>query len=110
MEEDGAWNDAAMRMKIAEWAADADSANRLYDIKQNLGRWFVNIHVSFIENFEKYIRNFWNREYKLGVCDEDSSGVIKAAAAGKRMGTDTRYICRDNVWQIANDFDARKYL
>jgi hypothetical protein len=109
MEEDGIWDDAAMRMKIAEWAADADSANRLYDIKQNLGRWFVNIHVSFIENFEKYIRNFWNREYKLGVCDEDSSGVIKAAAAGKRMGTDTRYICRDNVWQIANDFEKDIY-
>ena len=105
MEEDGAWNDAAMRMKIAEWAADADSAGRLYDIMQNLYQWFSYVDYSFIN----YIRGFWNREYKLGVCDEDSSGVVKAAAAGKRMGTDTRYICRDDVWRVADEFEKDTY-
>ena len=110
IETDGVWDDAATRMNMAEWSADADSSGRLETIRTNVANWGLSLMVP---NFEKYIRHFWNTEYGLKTCDADSVGVVKAASAGKRKGTKTRYICKeigeDFRWVIASDIEKDTY-
>ena len=106
MEKDGIWNDATTRMNIAEWSADADSAGRLAVIRNNVSGWNLS---STVPNFEQYVRAFWYKEYGLDSCTADSVGRVKAATAGKQQYTSTRYICRANLWQIANDYEKDTY-
>ncbi len=112
METDGSWDDAATRMKIAEWSADADSAGRLAKIRGNVAGWGLS---SKVPNFEQYVRNFWYKEYGLDSCTAKKVGNVKAATAGKRKGTNTRYICKDvdglgNMrWVIASDIEKDTY-
>jgi uncharacterized protein (TIGR02145 family) len=106
MEKDGIWNDATTRMNIAEWSADADSAGRLAVIRNNVSGWNLS---NTVPNFEQYVRAFWYKEYGLDSCTADSVGRVKAATAGKQQYTSTRYICRANLWQIANDYEKDTY-
>ena len=113
---DGTWDDAAVKMGMAEWSADADSSGRLETIRTNVANWGLSLMVP---NFEKYIRHFWYTEYGLDSCNADSVGVVKAASAGKRKGTKTRYICKDMAgennatndfrWVIASDIEKDTY-
>lgn len=113
MEKDGTWDDAATKMSIAEWAADADSTGRLDTIRTNVKNWNLSLMVP---NFEQHVRHFWNTEYGLGKCGRDSVGVVKAATAGKRKDSKTRYICKevreysgDYRWVIASDIEKDTY-
>ena len=113
MEKDGTWDDATTRMKIAEWAADADGAGKYATFRNNVLGWGLSVSVP---NFEKYLRAFWYGEYGLGDCTHDSVGVIKAAAAGKQKKSDIRYICKaaedsdvDYRWQIAGGLERDIY-
>ena len=107
LEKDGKWSDSKTRMKIAEWSADADSAGRLDTIRKHVENWKLSQKVP---DFEKYVRNFWYKEYGLDSCTTKNKGEVKAATAGKRKGTKTRYICKadskDNLrWVIASDLE-----
>ncbi|MBR4584347.1 MAG: hypothetical protein IKO34_11170 [Bacteroidales bacterium] len=112
MEKDGSWDDSKTRMSVADWAADADSAGRLTTIRDNVKGWNLS---SSVPNFEQFVRNFWNTEYGLDSCDSRSEGVVKAATAGKRKGTRTRYICKnvddlsDMRWVVATDIEKDTY-
>lgn len=106
MKEDGTWDNVSTKLAIAEWAADADSSGRLKTIRNNVKAWGLS---NMVPNFEKYVHHFWTKEYGLGDCTADSAGIVKAAAAGKRKGTQTRYICRDGRWIIANDYEKDTY-
>ena len=113
MEKDGTWDDAATKMTIAEWAADADSSGRLESIRNNVKAWGLS---SMVPNFEQHVRHFWNTEYGLGDCSADSAGLVKAASAGKRKGSKTRYICKemgeltgDYRWVVASDIEKDTY-
>lgn len=105
MTEDGKWDDEKTRMEIAEWAADADSSGRLDSIRLNVEKWGLSPAVP---NFEKYVRRFWSEQYGLGDCGVLPAGTVVAASAGKRKGTKTRYVCKDDVgesyWTVADDF------
>ena len=112
MEKDGTWDDAKTRMDIADWSADADSSGRLATIRHNVATWGLS---AMVPNFEQYVRHFWTTEYGLDSCNAKNSGVVKAATAGKRKGSKTRYICKDvdglgdMRWVIANDFEKDTY-
>ena len=113
MEEDGKWDDAATKMAIADWSADADSSGRLDTIRQNVANWKLS---SMVPKFEPFVRHFWSKEYGLDSCKTDSVDVVKAATAGKRKGTKTRYICKeigeltgDYRWVIASDIEKDTY-
>ena len=106
METDGAWDDAATKLLIADWAADADSAGLLDSIRRNVEKWGLS---SEIPDFEKHVRHFRDVEYKLGICDNYSSGIIEAPLAGKRKNSKTRYICYDGRWGIASDMEKDTY-
>ncbi|MBR4915930.1 MAG: hypothetical protein IKZ45_02465 [Fibrobacter sp.] len=105
MTEDGKWDDEKTRMEIAEWAADADSSGRLDSIRLNVEKWGLSPAVP---NFEKYVRRFWSEQYGLGDCGVLPAGTVVAASAGKRKGTKTRYVCKDDegesYWTVADDF------
>ena len=104
MEKDGTWDDAKTKMEIAEWAADADSSGRLATIRNNVKAWGLS---SMVPNFEQHVRHFWNTEYGLGDCSADSAGLVKAASAGKRKDSKTRYICKDMASEVAATNDYR---
>ena len=110
IEEDGKWDDAKTRMAIAEWSADADSSYLLARIRRNVEGWGLSLKVP---KFEPFVRNFWYMEYGLDSCKK--AGVVKAATAGKRKGTKTRYICKDvdgqgdMRWVIASDIEKDAY-
>ncbi|MBR6454243.1 MAG: fibrobacter succinogenes major paralogous domain-containing protein [Fibrobacter sp.] len=113
MEKDGTWDDAKTKMAIAEWASDADSAGRFETIRNNVKAWGLS---SMVPNFEQHVRHFWNTEYGLGDCSAKTVGVVKAATAGKRKGSKTRYICKDfggaisdYRWVVASDIEKDTY-
>ena len=111
MKEDGTWDDKGTRMEIAEWSADADSSGKLAEIRKNVEGWGLSLKVP---NFEQFVRNFWNIEYGLDSCNAKYENVVKAASAGKRADTKTRYICKDDGagllrWQIASDIEKDTY-
>ncbi len=113
METDGTWNDAKTRIKIADWAADADSSGRLNSIRKNVEDWKLS---NMVPKFEPFVRNFWAKEYGLDTCRANRSGMVAAAKAGKRKDSKTRYICKEDSadvgeyrWVIANDFEKDIY-
>ncbi|MBR4584344.1 MAG: hypothetical protein IKO34_11155 [Bacteroidales bacterium] len=111
MEQDGTWDDAKTRMAIAEWASDADSSGKLDSVRNNVNGWNLS---SAVPNFEQFVRNFWYKEYGLDSCKAKNKDMVKAATAGKRKGTKTRYICKEDGagllrWQIASDFEKDTY-
>lgn len=101
MEEDGTWDDAKKRMEIADWCASADSAGRLSVIRNNVENWGLS---SVVPNFEQFVRNYWYTEYGLGICSEDSVGIVKSASAGKHKNSKVRYVCSARgTWDVASD-------
>lgn len=101
METDGTWDDAKMRMEIADWCASADSAGRLSVIRNNVENWGLS---SVVPNFEQFVRNYWYAEYGLGICSEDSVGIVKSASAGKHKNSKVRYVCSaGGTWDVASD-------
>ena len=113
MEKDGTWDDANTKLLIADWCADADSSLRYPVIRNNVKNWGISV---MIPDFETYLRHFWNTEYGLGECNQDSLGIVKAASAGKRKGSKTRYICKaaseessELIWMFASDLEKDTY-
>jgi uncharacterized protein (TIGR02145 family) len=101
METDGTWDDAKKRMEIADWCASADSAGRLSVIRNNVENWGLS---SVVPNFEQFVRNYWYTEYGLGICSEDSVGIVKSASAGKHKNSKVRYVCSaGGTWNVASD-------
>lgn len=101
MMEDGTWDDAKKRMEIADWCASADSAGRLSVIRNNVRNWGLS---SVVPNFEQFVRNYWYTEYGLGICSEDSVGIVKSASAGKHKNSKVRYVCSaGGTWDVASD-------
>ena len=108
MEKDGVWDNSTAKMGIAEWAADADSSGKLAQIRTNVKNWNLS---TMVPKFEPFVRHFWYKEYGLGDCTESRINEVAAATAGKRVGTKTRYICKDTDglgdmrWVIASDIE-----
>ena len=112
MEKDGSWDDDATRLSIADWSADADLSGLLETIRNNVASWGLS---AMVPNFEQFVRHFWTTEYGLDSCTANNVGLVMAATAGKREGTETRYICKDvdglggMRWLIASDSEKDTY-
>lgn len=115
--EDGFWDqDSASRAEIADWAANADVADRLASIRQHIEKWKLG---QIVPNFEKYMRKFWHQELRLSACDESmhnkvvhvtnpysiyhSSIYAYSGDSDKKM----RFICNGDsgVWRAAKDIE-----
>jgi len=107
IEKDGEWNDEATKSKIADWAMNQDLAGGLETIRSNINGW----DLGTVPDFEKHVRNFWYANYGLGICDDDSKGVVKAVAnrLSKFYGSTERYVCKSGTWVYASDVEKDTY-
>ncbi|SHK71125.1 fibrobacter succinogenes major paralogous domain-containing protein [Fibrobacter sp. UWEL] len=118
IEEDGKWDDKATRGTIAKWAADMDNAKKYGVYRGYVKGW----SLGSVPGFEKYLRNFWSREYGLGVCGSDTVpvGTVKNAtnsngeaskdyaASYTSQANKKRFICVDAdsiKWRVATDIE-----
>ena len=120
IEKDGKWDENAVtRAKIADWADSVDFGLKgsltLSKIKSNVSGW----GLGSVPNFEKYIRDFRNKEYGLGECNETNKNVVVRDTNGKSIyyaskyandGKDdkmVRFICdeKSKLWRRATDIE-----
>ena len=65
METDGTWDNASTKARLADWASMADGKGRLGSFRKNVAGWKLSDTVPV---FEKFVRNFYSGETKLGKC------------------------------------------
>ena len=116
MEEDGEWNDAAAKAKIADWAAMADGMGRLEDFRKNVAGWGLSDTVPV---FEKFVRKFYTMETGLGKCggEDIPVGTVKRITNSKSAYNDklysdsasmVRFVCDDAEkarWRLQSDIE-----
>ena len=99
---DGSWDSDSMKAVIADWAMDADLGGRLPKIRQNILGWGIS---ETVPDFEKYIRNFWVREYNVPECsasnDDETITIINA------NGVIHSLTCTTGEWTLNVVRDAR---
>lgn len=123
--EDGLWNDAKIRAKVADWADSVDLNQKLVGIRENV----EGFNLGDVPDFEKYFRNFWYQEYGLGECGPQNADVVKNdTASNSRLFASkyanngdsdlkVRFICSDKdstgnknagdayLWRVATDIE-----
>ena len=119
IEKDGKWDEnPGVRGTIAKWAADMDNAGNYGKYRGYVKGW----GLGTVPEFEKYMRNFWSREYGLGICGSDTVpvGTVKNAtnnngnakndyaASYTSQANKKRFICVDAdsiKWRVATDIE-----
>ena len=93
---------------IAEWASRADSLNFFPRFSEHVRDFGLSVKVP---DFEKYVRNFWNKEFDLGKCD--TLGKIVAANRTELRSSASRFICEEKYgvrsWRYATVTDIDVY-
>ena len=118
MAEDGKIDDQQTMNSIAMWAMINDVDGELPKIRKNILSWKISDDVP---NFEKFVRNFWQRQLGFGECGstEFPVGMVieipdgelqKAGNSLVNKGADTRYICVDSasvgkIWRMAENIE-----
>lgn len=107
IEKDGKWDDDVTKTKIADWASDTDLSGRLATIRSYIQGW----NLGNVPGFEKYVRNFWYKNYGLDDCSDNREGEILATKNEKSTtyNTQERFICKSGVWVIASDIEKDTY-
>ena len=92
--------DALTMLDLAKWAASADSLGNFAEYREHVKNMGLSVMVA---DFEKYIRNFWNREFDLEECD--TLGKIVVAKRSELKSSSSRFICEDKYgiksWRYA---------
>ena len=65
-------------------------------VRKNISAWNLS---SSVPDFEKYVNNYWITYYNLGTCDAKKAGEFKEGPSGKI------YICKDNAWAKATEYE-----
>lgn len=118
MAEDGKIDDQQTMNFIAVRAMVNDVDGELPKIRNNVLSWGISEDVP---NFEKFVRNFWQRQLGFGECGstefpvgmvvEIPDGALqKAGVPSVNKGADTRYICVDSasvgkIWRMAENIE-----
>jgi uncharacterized protein (TIGR02145 family) len=92
----GDWNNDAAKNAMTDWAASADLAS----IKNNILGWELSPAVP---DFEKYVNDYWNSNYGIGVCNAGLQDNIK------KSNKEIYYICKNNSWRTATEFEYDTY-
>lgn len=111
IEEDGVWDDSEVATSIADWAAGRSlgsdyAALRMDDegeitldpfgsIRENIEGWEISDKVPA---FEKFVKNFWWENYKLGACTSENDGDIKKNGNSASKYKDYEFACIDGDW------------
>ena len=104
---DGEWNDETTKAKIADWAKRTDLNGGLATIRTNIEGW----NLGSVPGFEKYVRNFWYKNYDLGDCSSENEGSVLANKneRSSNYGTLERFICKSGAWVAAKDIEKDTY-
>ena len=117
METDGTWEDSTARTRLADWVALADGKGRLANFRSNVGGWQLS---DTVPEFEKFVRNFYSGENRLGKCGSKDIpvGTVKevgnsrskyyAATYSDTSKSKMRFICVDAEsarWRVATDIE-----
>lgn len=91
IETDGEWNrDSLTRTAIATWALEKDASGFLSEIRSHVKGW--NLGES-VPEFEKYIRNFYQKELGLEECVGSREGFIKINSL--------KFVCENGNYRFA---------
>ncbi|MCQ2063526.1 MAG: hypothetical protein MJY99_09365 [Fibrobacter sp.] len=98
--EEGVWDDAETKAKIADWACDADLNGNLLDIRKNVEGWK---YSDSIPPFEKYVTKFWWDNYGLGACNKKNDGEVQKNINKLSELYEGRFTCENGHWIVLND-------
>jgi uncharacterized protein (TIGR02145 family) len=102
MEMDGSWDDSVAKAKITDWAMKADLTSRLKKIRENVASWGLG---KTVPNFEKFVRNYWKTEYKVGKCGKSEDGDTLVIPNEQSFAQSLK--CKDGEWIINKMRDTR---
>ena len=102
MEIDGSWDDSVAKAKITDWAMKADLTSRLKKIRENVASWGLG---KTVPNFEKFVRNYWKTEYKVGKCGKSEDGDTLVIPNEQSFAQSLK--CKDGEWIINKMRDTR---
>ena len=106
IESDGVWNDSKTAAKIADWANYQGLGSGLVKIRENITKWDLSADVPA---FEKYVNNFWWKNYGLGTCDKKREEEVLKNQNSASANADEYYICKSKSWQVASDIEKDTY-
>ncbi len=101
IEADGVWDNEKVQTAIADWAAKTSLKGGLASIRKNIEDWKLSDKVPA---FEKYVNNFWWKNFKLGTCNSKREGEVKKNGNSSSALKDMEFICLDGAWMEATDF------
>ena len=106
MEEDGKWDNAAMRISLADWASQKELEGKMANIRQNVTGWQLS---SIVPNFERHIHKFWTTEYGLGSCADENEGEVLQNTNEQSKTNGTYFICKSGKWTTASSIEFDTY-
>ena len=99
--ENGSWKNEQMKADMADWAEAFDGGS----VQENLKK----IEVSNTPRYENYLKLFWGNAYGLGICEQMRYGVVSPVTNKLSKNYDVYYICKENGWQKATDYEKDTY-
>lgn len=105
LEEDGKWDDVAVKTEIADWAETQDHEGYLDSIRKHVADW----KLGPVPEFEKYVRHFWYSNYRLGVCSTENSGEILKNGNRQSAKKAMYFVCENKAWREMTDFEKDTY-
>ena len=93
---DGVWNDSLLKIKIADFACEANRSGKLAEIRRNIESW----KIADVPPFETYVNSFWANQYRLGKCDASNLGMRKLFVDSTESSVfqDSAFKCSENGW------------
>lgn len=106
IETDGKWDDAKTATEIADWGAAKSLGQSLSYIRTKITDWGLSAEVPA---FEKYVDNYWWRNYGLGTCEEKRDGEIKKNKNSLSRNYSAYFMCENGSWRVASDTEYDTY-
>ena len=106
IETDGKWDDAKTATEIADWGAAKSLGQSLSYIRTKITDWGLSAEVPA---FEKYVDNYWWRNYGLGTCEEKRDGEIKKNENPLSRNYSAYFMCENGAWRVASDTEYDTY-
>ncbi len=106
IETDGKWDDAKTATEIADWGAAKSLGQSLSYIRTKITDWGLSAEVPA---FEKYVDNYWWRNYGLGTCEEKRDGEIKKNENSLSRNYSAYFMCENGSWRVASDTEYDTY-
>jgi len=106
IEDDGKWDDKKTATLIADWAASLSLSSSLGKIRKNITDWELS---SSVPAFEKFIDEYWWRNYGLDKCTDKREGEILQNSNAQSQANNVYFVCKENSWRVATALEYDTY-